>query len=99
LNFPEFPVVSVEKNPEGEVIEFLKETLSSLEDEITSLEGKDDPRSKHRLFSLLRTKKEIELSLQYLIDVEKTARELNELRMKRRTYDYVVELFESEERE
>jgi alpha-mannosidase len=99
LNFPEFPVVSVEKNPEGEVIEFLKETLSSLEDEITDLEGKDDPRSKHRLFSLLRTKKEIELSLQYLIDVEKTARELNELRMKRRTYDYVVELFESEERE
>jgi alpha-mannosidase len=99
LNFPEFPVVSMEKNPESEVIGFLKETLSSLEDEITNLEGKDDPRSKHRLFSLLRTKKEIELSLQYLIDVEKTARELNELRMKRRTYDYVVELLESEERE
>ncbi|HIP92756.1 MAG TPA: alpha-mannosidase [Thermotoga sp.] len=99
LNFPEFPVFSIEINPENEILNSLKETMLKLDKDISKLKGETDPRLKHKYFSSFRTKKEIELSLMYLQniqDVLRITRELNELRMKRRTYDYVVELLESE---
>ncbi|PLV56253.1 alpha-mannosidase [Thermotoga sp. SG1] len=98
LNFPEFPVLHLESSPEDEAVDLLKKTVSELDAETSRLSGRDDVKSKHRYFSLLRTKKEMELSLFHLQGEEKLARELNELRMKRRTYDYLVELFESEEK-
>ncbi|PLV59950.1 alpha-mannosidase [Thermotoga sp. KOL6] len=98
LNFPKFPVLNITSKPEEDVLNTLKDMISKLDEEISELAKETDPKSVHRYLSLTRTKKEIELSLLYLQDVKEKARELNEFRMRRRTYDYVLELLESEEK-
>ena len=81
----------------------LEENLKEIEKSMEKLSGIEKIRSEHRYWTLLREKLEMKLSV--LLNEEKlgenvnilsVVKKLNEVRRKKRTYDYILELWEAE---
>lgn len=90
------------RDMEREVKE-IEEVLKGIQDSLRDLSGIEKVRAEHRYWTLLRKKLEIELSillnrerLGESIDIWKIVKDLNEVRRKKRTYDYILELWEAE---
>ncbi len=84
----------------------LKEELEILKDDLNSKTGLEYRRKMHEYLKKRRellenelsiTLNEIRLGMETFKNVGSLVRELNEARRKRRTYDYIVELYESKE--
>jgi len=87
-------------------IEKMKKEIDKLENEVERLEGVEKHRKIHRILSLERSILEKRLSIllneerlgkEKTEEIKKVGEELNEARRKRRTYDYILEMYEADE--
>jgi len=110
----EFPVKIEEAIPEEKVLKQMEDKIKLLEEEkkqlrakVKTLKGLEYHKAMHRIYSIEREVLELQLSIELnklkiggssREKIREIGKKLNEARRKRRTYDYVLEFYESRER-
>ncbi len=109
LDIEDLPYGKDRSVPDREILEDLEDRIEGLEEDlrvveksVEELSGIEKVRSEHRYWTLLREKLEMELSvllnrerLGEDVDIWRVVKKLNEVRRKKRTYDYILELWEA----